>query len=255
MYPIHTILHPTDFTPAANFAFQMACTLAKDHNARLILLHVVPDQYLTNQDMPGLSLPSPAAAQEPREKHLPWPQPTDPNLRVEHRVAENDNAPSEILRIAEEVHCDLIVMGTQGRTGLSRWLAGSVAEEVLRKAPCPVLAVKAPPFTPVSHARPGEVVDVRPLGAELPSTKTKALVKTKEVEVIRMVVPAGKEIPTHQAKGEMVVQCLEGRIEFTALGTTQSLGAGQLCYLPKHEAHSVKGLEDASLLVTILLPK
>jgi len=40
MYTIHTILHPTDFSPAAGFALQMACTLAKDHNARLILLQV-----------------------------------------------------------------------------------------------------------------------------------------------------------------------------------------------------------------------
>ena len=141
MYPIHTILHPTDFTPAANFAFQMACTLAKDHNARLILLHVVPPLFLGNQGMPGLYPPSSATTKEIPEKHFPWPAATEPNLRIEHQVAENDNAPEAILRLAEEVHCDLIVMGTQGRTGSDWWLAGSVAEEVLRKAPGPVLAV------------------------------------------------------------------------------------------------------------------
>lgn len=248
MYPIHTILHPTDFSPGSAFAFQMACALAKDYNARLILLHVIPPATLPIFNEPTEQTP------EPLEKRFPWPKPPDPKVSVEYRVAEGD-APDEILRVVANLHCDLIVMGTQGRTGLSRWLAGSVAEEVLRKAPCPVLAVKSPPFTPVSHAQPGEVMDVRPLGADVVSTKTRALLKTTEVEVIRMVVPARKEIPTHQGKGDLILQCLEGRVEFTAVGKTQTLEAGQMFYLPKHESHSVKGLEDASLLVTLLLPK
>jgi nucleotide-binding universal stress UspA family protein len=49
-----------------------------------------------------------------------------------------------ILRVAEEIHADLIVMGTHGRTGLGRLLMGSVAEQVVRRAPCPVLTMKAP---------------------------------------------------------------------------------------------------------------
>jgi nucleotide-binding universal stress UspA family protein len=53
------------------------------------------------------------------------------------------NAAAAILRAAKELHCDLIVMGTHGRTGLSRLLMGSVAEEVVRKAPCLVLTVKS----------------------------------------------------------------------------------------------------------------
>jgi quercetin dioxygenase-like cupin family protein len=175
-------------------------------------------------------------------------------VQVEHRVEEGD-PPAEILRLAESVHCDLIVMGTQGRTGLSRWLAGSVAEEVLRKSSCAVLAVKSPPFTPVRHAEPAEVVDVRPFGKEISIATTKVLVKTKDVEVLRMVVPAGKEIPTHQTPGSIIVHCLEGRIEFHALGKIQTLEPGQMFFLPKNEAHSVKGLEDASLLVTILLTR
>src|ERR1022692_1685315 len=82
----------------------------------------------------------------------------------------------------------------------------------------------------IPHANPGEIVDVRPLGAALPMTETKTLVKTKTVEIIRMVVTAGKEIPTHKAKGEIVVQCLEGKIAFSACGKTHDLEAGQLLY-------------------------
>ena len=188
------------------------------------------------------------------KKRFPWPKAADPQLSVEYRVAEGDFA-EEILRFAQLVNCDLIVIGTEGRSGLNRFLTGSVAESVIRKAACPVLAVKTPPATPVPHAQPGEVVNVRPLEVNLATTTTRALVKAKDVEVIRMVVLAGKEIPTHQAKGEMIVQCLEGRIEVTAMGKSQTLEAGQMLYLPKQEPHSLKGIEDGSLLVTMLLPK
>jgi len=107
----------------------------------------------------------------------------------------------------------------------------------------------------IAHAQPGEVVDVRPLGSALAATQTRTLIKDNAVEVIRLIVPAGKEIGQHQAKGAVVVQCLEGRVTFAALGKTRQLQAGELLYLPTGEAHTVKGLEDASLLLTILLPK
>src|SRR5260221_7713983 len=105
------------------------------------------------------------------------------------------------------------------------------------------------------HAKPGEVVHVRPSGSALAPAQTKTLVRTEQVEVIRLVVPAGKEIPEHKAKGEVVVHCLEGRVAFTAHGKTQNLEVGKLLYLPTGEPHSVKGSENASLLLTILLPK
>ena len=106
----------------------------------------------------------------------------------------------------------------------------------------------------IPPANPGEVVAVRPLGAALATTATRTLVKTAAFDVIRMVVPAGKEIPTHRAKGELVVQCLEGKIAFTACGVTHDLEAGQLLCLPAGEPHSLRGIEDGSLLLTALLP-
>jgi hypothetical protein len=71
-------------------------------------------------------------------------QVSDPTVHVEHRLADG-NPSEEILRQARDTGCDLIVMGTHGRRGLGRLLLGSVAEEVMRKAPCPVLTVKLPP--------------------------------------------------------------------------------------------------------------
>ena len=63
--------------------------------------------------------------------------------QVEYHVRDGDAA-AEILTLAQQSHCDLIVLGTHGRSGVSRLLMGSVAEAVLRKAPCPVLTVKQP---------------------------------------------------------------------------------------------------------------
>ena len=106
----------------------------------------------------------------------------------------------------------------------------------------------------IQHAKPAEVI-LLPLGASLAGSKTTTLAKTADLELIRLVLPAGKEIPTHKAVGEITVQCLEGRVAFTAQAKTQELSAGQLLYLSAAEPHSVKAIEDSSLLVTKVLPK
>jgi quercetin dioxygenase-like cupin family protein len=92
------------------------------------------------------------------------------------------------------------------------------------------------------------------LGGALANARTKTLAKTEKLEIIRLIVPAGKELPEHKTRGALIVHCLEGRVALTALGKTQNLQSGQLLYLPVGEPHSVKGLQDASLLLTLLLP-
>ncbi len=106
----------------------------------------------------------------------------------------------------------------------------------------------------IPHIKSGEVVQL-PLGTTLGGSRTTTLVKTTDLELIRLIIPAGKVIPLHKAPGEITVQCLEGRVAFTAEGKTQELTAGQLLYLTAGEPHALTGLEDTSLLVTLLLPK
>ena len=189
---------------------------------------------------------------------LPWPEPSGPQVRLERRLAKGDPA-DEILRLADTLSCDLVVMGTHGKTGLGRLLTGSVAETVLRKAKCPVLVVKASASRkaePVweAPAKPGEKIDVRPLGAALDFAYTGTLVRTAAVEVVRQIVRAGEEIPHQKAKGELIVQCLEGQVALTALGKTRMLEAGQMLYLPAGEPHAIDGIDDASLLLTTVAP-
>ena len=65
----------------------------------------------------------------------------------------------------------------------------------------------------IPHAKPGTVIDVRPLGAAISNNSTATLVKTDTLEVIRIVMPAGKDIPRHDVPGEITVQCLEGNVD------------------------------------------
>src|SRR5262249_49375489 len=119
MLSLRTILHPTDFSPPAEYAFGVAASLARVHGPRLVVLHVNP---------PGAA---DDFALEVQEEILWWQlrrlaraDPRVRELRVRTRFGEGDPA-QEILRMAEETGCDLIVMGTHGRTGLTRLLTGS----------------------------------------------------------------------------------------------------------------------------------
>jgi nucleotide-binding universal stress UspA family protein len=141
MLAIKTLLHPTDFSERSTYAFHLACALARDYGARLVLLHVTTTPTIGYGE--GLLPPDPELfVQEAREQLHRLAVP-DGNVRAEHRLEEGEPV-TEILRVAQEIHADLIVLGTHGRAGLGRLLMGSVAEQVVRKATCPVLTVKVP---------------------------------------------------------------------------------------------------------------
>ena len=82
------------------------------------------------------------------------------------------------------------------------------------------------------HAQPGVPVPVQPFGASLQGQKTSALFKSETLEVIRLVLMAGKRLPVHQVPGEMTLQCLEGQLTLSQNGNHQTLSAGQLLFLP-----------------------
>jgi quercetin dioxygenase-like cupin family protein len=107
----------------------------------------------------------------------------------------------------------------------------------------------------IPHVQPGEVIDVHPLANTLASSQTRTLIKTPHVEVIRMVLSAGKVLAEHKAPGEITVQCLEGRMTFRTMGQTKQLQPGDLLYLSAEEAHSVEAIEDSSFLLTMVLPR
>jgi nucleotide-binding universal stress UspA family protein len=141
MPPIRTVLHPTDFSERSDYAFRLACSLARDYGARLLLVHVTPTVVVSGEvvTLP----PQPPDVWKALQEQLANLRPPDPNVSVGRHLKEGDPA-TEILRLAREAKVDVIVMGTHGRTGFGRLLLGSVAEQVVRRAPCPVVTVKAP---------------------------------------------------------------------------------------------------------------
>lgn len=148
MLRIQTILVPTDFSDTATQALQVARSLAHDHHAKLVLMSApLPpppsaEVYVPFADYAGLT--------EEAQRQLTALAKTIVELPVETRVMVGEAGPS-VVEIAEDSRADLIVMGTHGRSGLSRLLMGSVAEYVLRHAPCPVLTIKPAAAEHMSH--------------------------------------------------------------------------------------------------------
>jgi len=103
------------------------------------------------------------------------------------------------------------------------------------------------------HATSAQPIDIQPLGTRLASARTVALFKATDIEVMRLILLAGSSVPPHKVAGDITIQCIEGKIEVTAEGRSQILTASQLMYLSGGALHSLAGIEDASVLVTIAL--
>jgi len=148
------ILVPTDFSEHSDEAFRVALTLARGLGAEVILFHVAQPPAVATEGGSLLANPPKGEAMDLWDRFHRF-QETDPKVRVQHEVivAERPNA-GYILEILDKLGCDLIVMGTHGRSGLKHLLFGSVAEEVVRRAHCPVMVVKAPAPRRVTSAVP-----------------------------------------------------------------------------------------------------
>jgi nucleotide-binding universal stress UspA family protein len=130
MLHVKTLLHPTDLTEASRHAFDLACQIARDSGARIIALHVVPPP---NQHHAEVVVGNP----------LTGLREICPDVSIDTRVEKGDPT-GVILRVAQEIKCDLIVMGSHGRTGLTHWLTGHVIDDVVQRAACPVLTLRYP---------------------------------------------------------------------------------------------------------------
>lgn len=102
------------------------------------------------------------------------------------------------------------------------------------------------------HASSGDVVDVRPLDERLKGAMSTAVLRTDRLEVMRIVLHAGKSMPEHQVPGELTIQCIEGVVDLHAHGKVTSMQMDELVYLGPAVPHALVAVEDASLLVTVL---
>jgi nucleotide-binding universal stress UspA family protein len=145
MFQPRLILLPTDFSEHSTYAFNMAFDLPCQHQAKLLVLYVAetlgPENVTYGE---AVSQREPDGYRQRLKAYVDHLIPQLPcAIQVEHLLAEGDPV-REIDRVAREQHSDLIVMSTHGYSGFKRLFMGSVAEAVVRSAPCPVLVVKQP---------------------------------------------------------------------------------------------------------------
>jgi universal stress protein A len=144
IFPLKRILVPIDFSECSQKALQVALPLARQFDARLLVVYVMPANYYVGSEFGPVDFPVPEA--EWRQQSL---QELEAMARREIGGAVSFDAmvlqgqpAHEIATCAQEQRASLIVMSTHGRTGLRHVLVGSVAENVVRYAPCPVLVVR-----------------------------------------------------------------------------------------------------------------
>ena len=146
MKGVRRILHPTDFSRASGAAFLKAVALAKESRAELLLVHVllpttpfIGDGYISPKTYEELEASARRGAQRELAKVVAKAQ----KAKARVKAVLLEGVPyDKIARVARSKRADLIVMGTHGRSGLSKFFLGSVAERVIALAPCPVLTVR-----------------------------------------------------------------------------------------------------------------
>jgi len=147
MFSVNIIVVPTDFSEQSLTALDYAVGLANSYDARLKVVFVnepglkIADMAWVGVDERSMNEQQSAEARRSIEKIVLDRIPVD--LPADAEILHGE-AVGRIIEYASDVNADLIVMATHGRTGLSHVLLGSVAEQVVRKAPCPVLTLKKP---------------------------------------------------------------------------------------------------------------
>jgi nucleotide-binding universal stress UspA family protein len=143
---LRRLLVPTDFSDASRSAVRYGVAFAENFKCTLHLLHVL--ETVTGADPLALEIPERSTIEHAIEATA-WDQlrgvlSSSEQARVRVELAIEWGSPAdEILRYAKEHTIDLIAMGTHGRGGVGRLLLGSVTENVVRHAPCPVLTVRS----------------------------------------------------------------------------------------------------------------
>jgi quercetin dioxygenase-like cupin family protein len=103
------------------------------------------------------------------------------------------------------------------------------------------------------HIESGEVVDLRPQGAVIDQAQSRALFKSGQLEVMRLVLQAGQAMPRHSVPGEITLQCLDGVVEVEVAGHATPLPAGHLMHVRGGVDHALRAVQACAVLVTVVL--
>lgn len=162
MLEIKVILCPVDFSEFSLRAYRHALSVALHYRAKLVALHIVELwRYPSLSFVPSGKLydeTCQAFCKQGEQELQEFVRSSTADEHLPELVVELGNAADTILTFAARLRADTVVMGTHGRRGYDRLMLGSVAERVMRKAPCPVLIVNKPPndLSAATNAGSGE---------------------------------------------------------------------------------------------------
>ena len=193
---LKNILFATDFSSAANAAAPFAMQLAKNYGAKVYGLHVSLFDDYTSAAPEAWAMMAEAREKQAQEsaRHL-----NEQLAGIEHEVLLSEGNIWEVVsEVIKQKEIDLIVLGTRGRTGLGKALLGSVAEQILRQAPCPVLTV-GPHVTlqPEKAAKMREILYATDLTADFPAAAPYAisLAQENQAQLALLYVSEELELP------------------------------------------------------------
>lgn len=105
----------------------------------------------------------------------------------------------------------------------------------------------------LTHARHAQLIDLAPLADGSTDSPSTSLIKTEQLQLLHMVLHAGQCLPEHKVAGELLLQCLAGRVRLSLPGIEMPLAAGQLTVLRGGEPHALLAEQDSCLLLTLVL--
>lgn len=208
MTTMRRVLCPVDFSDGCRHAVDLALALAHGSGGLLRAVHVlqpVPALVPFTDPLshpPGLWTPEDTEAVRKDVLRFVAGEGAGSGVPVE-AVCLEGNPAREILRDAEAVSADLLVMGTHGRTGFTRLLLGSVTEKVLRHAPCPVLTVppRAPDAVPVGERAFARIVAAVDFSESSQAALKEALALSRQYKAELTVVHVVEPVPTYADSG------------------------------------------------------
>lgn len=104
----------------------------------------------------------------------------------------------------------------------------------------------------IHHAEAGELVDINDWPPDVSSDQSHTIIINDDIELGRLILPKGKEIPNHSIASPILIQCVEGTVEIRTQRDRQSISQGQLIYLKADDPYSLTALDDAIVLLTII---
>jgi nucleotide-binding universal stress UspA family protein len=185
------ILFATDFSPAAAHAIPFVKALARHFQSKLVVLHVKPP-VVNPMTQPATWPAVVEAAKAADERHREELRETFARINAELLLEEGE-IQSNLEKALEKYDTDLVIIGTRGRTGLSKMLLGSVAEEIFRTVPCPVVTVG--PHSDSFRANIRDILFATDFASEAPAAAAFAISLAQEFQArltMLHVVPEGK---------------------------------------------------------------